>query len=281
MSHDRRADAGPRELQREEGPANTRSAPAVRSTSLPPVRSGMKTGVGDELHGLVAQRPNRSDRLGCTRTGSGVDDEHAFAADLHDDVAARRRRACRRCRERAGCESRRPSVPSASPCSSPADCVTDARATGRPSPRPAWTRSRAGCSRRRRDAALRRELVLGPVLLDERVLTEQIARHVIRCPAEDLLAVVAGKQPVLMIGGLTVEVGGRDQWLLEIDRIGDDHRVRQPIAVADEELDCSVAWSLSGTPFRANQPCFRCVVRTSSALPTNRPVENPIHECGA
>src|SRR6187200_1079852 len=83
----------------------------------------------------------------------------------------------------------------------------------------------------------RRELVLGPILLGERVLTEQIVRHIVRRPTEDLFAVVTREQPVLMIGRLTVEVGGRDQWLLEIDRIRDDHRVCKPIAVADKELD--------------------------------------------
>src|SRR5688572_28998978 len=74
------------------------------------------------------------------------------------------------------------------------------------------------------------------VLRDARILAEQIARNVVRCAIENLLAIVAGKQPVLMVDRLTCVVGGPDQWLLEVHRIRHDHCVRQMIATPDKEL---------------------------------------------
>ena len=69
-------------------PRTLRSAAGLAQRLVATGAIGEKTGVGDELHRLVAQRPDGGERLGGRATGAGVDDEHAFAADLHDDVAA-------------------------------------------------------------------------------------------------------------------------------------------------------------------------------------------------
>ena len=42
-----------------------------------------------------------------------------------------------------------------------------------------------------------------------------------------------------------------------------------------------VARSLSGRPFLRIQPAFKCVVFTTSTSPSQLPVENPCHVCGA
>ena len=88
MRHDGGADAGIAELQREERPANTQVSAGLAQRLVATRSIGKKTGVGNELHRLVAQRADGGERFGGARTGAGIDDEHAFAADLHDDVSA-------------------------------------------------------------------------------------------------------------------------------------------------------------------------------------------------
>ena len=88
MTHDRRPDAGPRELKREEGPANAGigTRRAELQIAACPVR--METRIGDELNGALAQPADGSNRLISEATGPCIDHERSLVANLHDDVAA-------------------------------------------------------------------------------------------------------------------------------------------------------------------------------------------------
>ena len=88
MTHDRRPDAGPRELQREERPANAGIGTRRMELQIAarPVR--METRIGDELNGALAQPADGSNRLISEATGPRIDHERSLVANLHDDVSA-------------------------------------------------------------------------------------------------------------------------------------------------------------------------------------------------
>src|SRR5688572_26940056 len=84
--------------------------------------------------------------------------------------------------------------------------------------------------------AARDAISLG-VLLHEWILPKRVIRDNVWGTVQDLFAVVTREQPVLMIDRLSVEIGRLDQWFSQVDRIGDDCRMRQVVPVPDEELD--------------------------------------------
>ena len=84
--------------------------------------------------------------------------------------------------------------------------------------------------------AATRHLVPVAELLQERILAKRVVRHPVGRAAQNLLAVVAGEQPALMVHGLAEEIRAPDFRFREVHRIGDDRRVREVVAVADEEL---------------------------------------------
>jgi hypothetical protein len=81
-----------------------------------------------------------------------------------------------------------------------------------------------------------RDLVARGEFGDERLLAEQVIRHCVVCPIEDLLAIVARVQPGARIDGLPRVIAAAHHRLGEIHGIGQDRDVGQVIAVPDEEL---------------------------------------------
>ena len=161
-----------------------------------------------------------------------------FVADLNDDVAVDRQRAGRGCRAAATRECRRHRVQDHGAAGDRGP--PDGRSFDVPSAavsvdmRAANSGYAVSGPPRYAAAGIR---YLSPNSLGERVLAEQVIRHVVRRTSENLFAVVAGKQPGLMIDGLAEEVRRSDFRLGEVHRIGDHGCVRQVIAVTHEELD--------------------------------------------